>query len=108
MQGNYALFRISISLGVVTDLQLNTSKTGYEPVNSTIGQGFKTVSTGWYSTQASVPGQQLLLNIHEPSAIFTDEDTLVLSIAIEFGTMDAFGNPTPVRGAGAGKILLAG
>ena len=108
LPGNYSLFRISISLGVATDLQLNTSKTGYEPVHSTLGQGFKTVSTAWYSTQASVPGQQLLLNIHEPSAIFTDEDTLVLSIAIEFGTLDAFGNPTPVRGAGAGKILLAG
>ena len=53
-----------------------------------------------------MPGQQLTLNIHEPSALFTDDDTLILSIVIEFGTLDAFGNPTPVKGAGAGKILL--
>jgi len=105
---DYSLFRISISLGVVTDLQLNAQKTGYEPVHSTLGLGYKTTSTPWYSTQASIPEQQLLLNIHEPSAIFTDDDTLILTIALEFGTLDAFGNPTPVRGAGAGKILLAG
>ena len=105
---DYSLFRISISLGVVTDLQLNAQKTGYEPVHSTLGLGYKTTSTPWYSTQASIPEQQLLLNIHEPSAIFTDDDTLILTIVIEFGTLDAFGNPTPVRGAGAGKILLVG
>jgi hypothetical protein len=55
-----------------------------------------------------VPEQQLILNIHEPSALFTDNDTLVLTVALEFGTLDAFGNPTPVRGAGAGKILAVG
>jgi len=105
MQGNYALFRISTSLGVVTDLQLNTQKSGYEPVHSTLGLGYKTTSTPWYSTQASIPEQQLLLNIHESSAIFNDNDTIILAIAIEFGTLDAFGNPTPIKGAGAGKIL---
>ena len=105
MTYNYPLFRISISLGVVTDMQLNTQKTGYEPVHSTLGLGYKTTSTPWYSTQASIPEQQLLLNIHEPSAIFTDDDTLILTIAIEFGTLDAFGNPTPIKGAGVGKVL---
>jgi len=102
----YSLFRITAALGIVTDLQLNASKSGYEPAHSTIGQGFKTCSTPWYPTQATMPGQQLTLNIHEPSALFTDDDTLILSIVIEFGTLDAFGNPTPVKGAGAGKILL--
>jgi hypothetical protein len=105
---NYSLFRITASLGIATDLQLNAQKTGYEPVHSTIGQGFKTVSTQWYSTQASVSEQQLTWNIFEPSALFTDEDTLILTVVIEFGTLDAFGNPTPVRGAGAGKILVVG
>ncbi|HEY5589937.1 MAG TPA: hypothetical protein VIK55_02860, partial [Paludibacter sp.] len=70
--------------------------------------GYKTTSTPWYSTQASIPEQQLLLNINEPSANFTDDDTLILTVALEFGTLDAFGNPTPVKGAGAGKILGVG
>jgi len=33
---------------------------------------------------------------------------MILAVAIEFGVLDAFGNPTPVRGAGAGKILGVG
>jgi len=70
--------------------------------------GYKTTSTPWYSTQASIPEQQLFLNINELSANFTDDDTLILTIALEFGTLDAFGNPTPVKGAGAGKVLLVG
>ncbi len=102
---DYSLFRITISLGIATDLQLNVQKTGYEPVHSTLGLGYKKTSTPWYSTQASIPEQQLVLNINEPSAIFTDDDTLILTIALEFGTLDAIGNPTPVKGAGAGKIL---
>ena len=102
---DYSLFRITISLGTATDLQLNAQKTGYEAVHSTIGSGYKKTSTPWYSTQASIPEQQLVLNISDPSAIFTDDDTLILTIALEFGTLDAFGNPTPVKGAGAGKIL---
>ena len=105
---NFALFRITAALGITTDLQLNEQKTGYEPVHSKLNQGFKTVSTTWYSTQASVPEQQLIVNIHEPSAIFNDDDTLVLTIAIEFGSLDAFGNPTPLKGVGAGKILGVG
>ena len=55
-----------------------------------------------------MPEQQLIVNIHEPSAIFNDDDTLVLTIAIEFGSLDAFGNPTPLKGVGAGKILGVG
>lgn len=105
---DYSLFRISISLGIVTDLQLNAQKTGYEPVHSTLGLGYKIASTLWYSTQSSLPEQKLQLNIHEQSAIFNENDTIILTIAIEFGTLDAFGNPTPVKGAGAGKILLVG
>lgn len=102
---HYSLFRISASLGIATDMQLNAQKTDYEPIHSTMSQGYKTTSTPWYSTQASVPEQELKLNIHEPSAIFNDNDTLVLTIALEFGTLDAFGNPTPIPRAGAGKIL---
>jgi hypothetical protein len=89
-------------------MQLNSNKTVYEPVHSKIGQGYKSVSTAWYSTQTTVPAQELALVIFDDTALFTDEDTLVLTIALEFGTLDAFGNPTVVKDAGAGKILLAG
>jgi hypothetical protein len=52
-----------------------------------------------------VPEQKLTLTLAYPDSEFSDEDTLILTIAIEFGTLDAFGNQIPQKGAGAGMIL---
>jgi hypothetical protein len=51
---------------------------------------------------------ELKLNIDSPEIVFNGDDTMVLSVAIEFGALDAFGNPTPIKRAGAGKILGVG
>jgi len=107
LPGNYSLFRILITLGVATDMILNKNKKGYEPAHPKLNLGNHQTATPWYSTQASVPAQQLLLNISNPDILLEDSDTLILSIAIEFGTLDAFGNPTALKYGGAGKILLS-
>lgn len=104
----YSLFRISASLGIATDLCLNASKTGYEQTHPSVGGIHRAVSTEWYSTQASLPELQLSLDLSQDAPGFCDDDTLILSIAVEFGTLDAFGNPTPVRRVGAGKVLGVG
>jgi len=101
----YNLFRIIISLGVATDMQLNAQKSGYETTHNKLQQFYKPAATVWYSTQATVPEQQLKLNISETPSDFCDADTLILSIAIEFGELDAFGNPVAMKYGGAGKIL---
>lgn len=106
--GNYALFRLRACLGLATDMQLNEQKKGYETVHDTPGRGFTTAETEWYSTQASIPAQELNLQLLESAQFFTANDTLILTVIIEFGTLDPFGNPTPIRGAGAGLIVGAG
>lgn len=103
--GNYSLFRIVISLGWATDLAINEHKNGYVPTYPKLIMNYRPKPTAWYSTQASVPEQQLLLDIYDPYIPLLDDDTLILAIAIELGTLDAFGNPTPLKHAGAGKIL---
>ena len=110
MPDKQTLFRISAILGVVTNQRLSDSKYDYEPVHSTIGFDSRMVSTVWYSTNTTVPEQQLelKLNIDSPEIVFNGDDTMVLSVAIEFGALDAFGNPTPIKRAGAGKILGVG
>ena len=121
MQGavNSGTFRFTAALGIVTDMQLNKSGTAYEPVHDKLGQGFQTRSTAWYSTQGSVPGQELRLELlsedlaalsdppTSPPFIpeFTDADSLVLTVIVEFGTPDAFGNIVPLRGVGGGMVL---
>lgn len=124
MQGavNSGTFRFTAALGIATDMQLNSSGSAYEPVHDKLGHGFKTRSTPWFSTQGSVQEQELRLallredlaamseRVTTPPFIpeFTDADSLVLTIAVEFGTPDAFGNTVPLRGAGGGMVLGLG
>ena len=57
----FSYFRITAALGIVTDMALNPQTLGYEPVHDKLGQGYRTCSTEWYSTQGSVPEQELRL-----------------------------------------------
>jgi hypothetical protein len=107
LPGNYSLFRILITMASARDMTLNEHKNGYEHTIEKLYLGNCQAATPWYSTQASVPAQQLLLNCSNPYQPLTDDDTLILAIAIEFGNLDAFGNPTALKHAGAGKILGA-
>jgi hypothetical protein len=108
LPGKYSMFRIAISLGVATDLQLNPQKNGYEHVHPKLTMPYQPATTVWYSSQATVPEQQLKLDISETPSDFCDADTLILSVAIEFGELDAFGNLVAMKYGGAGKILGVG
>jgi len=55
-----------------------------------------------------VPEQQLKVDIFNDALIFNDDDTLILITVIEFGALDAVGNPTALKYKGAGKIYGAG
>ncbi len=110
MPDRYSLFRISATLGVVTDITMDTQKHDYESVHDTIGLSRQFLSTEWFPRTATVAAQELSfqLDINHPEITFNDSDTLILSVAVEFGELDAFGNPTPVKGGGAGKVLGVG
>ncbi len=107
MYEKHRLFRISACLGVVTDMVLNPQKTNYAPMHDTIGLDRRLVSTAWFPTSGTILAQTLdiRLNLQHPEITFNHNDTLVLSIAVEFGTYDDFGKPVALKGAGAGKVL---
>lgn len=115
---NSGTFRFTAALGIVTDMQLNISGTAYEPVHDKLGHGIQLLSTPWFSTLGSVQEQEIKLALNREYAVatdplttppfvpeFTDADSLVLTIAVEFGTPDAFGNTVPIRGTGGGMVL---
>ena len=110
MSDKFGLFRISATFAAVTDMVLDEKKYDYEPIHDIIGLNRQLLSTDWFPRTATVPAQKLSfqLEIHQPNIIFNDSDTLILCVAIEFGVLDAFGNPTPVKGGGAGKVLGVG
>ncbi len=108
---NYGTFRITAALGIVTDMRLNASGTAYEPVHDKLGQGFQTRSTPWYSIQGTIPEQTLELTVKNSEMAeqnFNETDTLILTLIIEVGAPDAFGNIMPVRGVGGGMVLGVG
>ena len=79
-------------------------------MNNTLQFCEKLLSTDWFPRTTTVMAQELnfQLDIDQPNIIFNDSDTLILSVAIEFGELDAFGKPTAVKGGGAGKMLGVG
>lgn len=110
MPSKYGHFRISTSFAAVTDRVLGERKHSYEPIHDTLDLEGISQSTQWFTRNTTVSMQelQLKLDIDHPKVIFNHHDTLLLTVAIEFGELDAFGNPTPAKGAGAGKILGVG
>ncbi|MEI6554478.1 MAG: hypothetical protein WCL70_02690 [Paludibacter sp.] len=104
----YTSFRLVATLGIVSDFVLNQANQTYEPTHGDFTRPQKYTETPWFSTQASIPEQKLSLTLADPAEAFNDDDTLVLAIAIEFGTQDAFGNQIPQKGAGAGMVLGVG
>lgn len=105
LPGEYGSFRFVTTLGVVSDHQIKANCKGYEPTHGDRVRPLTTIATEWYPTRGSVPEQKLTLKLSDPDGEFADDDTLILAIGIEFGTLDPFGNQTPLKGAGAGMIL---
>ncbi len=87
MPDRYSLFRISATLGVVTDRVLGAQKYDYEPVHDTIGLDRQFLSTEWFPRSTTVAAQELSfqLEVQHPEITFNNSDTLILSVAIEFG-----------------------
>jgi len=110
MPDKYGQFRISATFAAVTDMVLGERKYDYEPVHDTIGLNTQLLSTEWFPRTTTVAVHELnfQLDIDHPEITFNNSDTLILSVAIEFGELDAFGNPTSVKGGGAGRILGVG
>jgi len=106
----HRLFWISACLGVVTDLVFNERNKDYEPVHDTIGLGRRIESTEWFPITGTVNVQTLdiKLDLTHPEITFNDSDTLVLTVAVEFGAYDDFGKPVAVKGGGAGKVIGVG
>jgi len=105
MPGKYAFFSLCISLGVASDLKFNAHTKVYEPTHYRDNIVRDSISTPWYSTQATVPAQDLILDLAKKADGFSNDETLILSIAVQFGTLDVFGNQVAIKNAGAGKIL---
>lgn len=93
-------FRIMAALGVVPDLFY--SPYGYTP-DEELGQYAPQVAhTDWQGVIAGMNENVLELSL--PYPVESPSFSLVLAVAVSFGTLDVLGNVVPVKYSGSGRI----
>ncbi|MHB9055652.1 MAG: hypothetical protein ACYC2P_05795 [Paludibacteraceae bacterium] len=102
-------FRLSVSLGVISDILFSENIKSYEPVNRIMNGLNQTVTGEWFSSENILPEQ--IMEVSLPDGLIadlTDDVTLVVGIAVEFGKVGFTGQPQEVKYAGSGKVLVCG
>lgn len=99
-------FRLLVAVGTVSDMIYNDVLSDYLPAVEGLHGASATVSSVWFAANAIVEEQQLVVSMTDKQiARLTDSVSVVLSIAVEFGTIGFTGEPVEVKYAGSGKVL---
>ncbi len=102
------LFRIEVALGALSDIVYDADREEYMCINNQYTAGGIQEQTEWFPVGAKIAAREFRLSLAEYLPGFGDSDTLVLSIAVRMGTIDATGQYVPVKLGGAGKIIDLG
>ena len=102
--GKFSFYRITAVLGIVPDMKYSGWRYDYVPINSNIQLWRADLSTAWFSTVDITEEQNLLLQIQRETNM-SDNDSLVLTVGVEFGTAASANLIRPVTNAGAAKIM---
>ena len=65
----------------------------------------KEVQSAWNPVKRALPVQTLEVQIERIATYLTNNDTLLLGIGVEFGTVGADGEGEVVKWAGCGKMV---
>jgi len=99
-------FRLMIAIGTVSNLSYNETKSEYKPLVPDLHGASNTTTGEWHRTQSIVPEQILTVQQNEELvAELTDDVTVLLSMAIEFGNIGMTDEPVEVQYAGCGKVI---
>jgi hypothetical protein len=99
-------FRLIVAIGTVSDMVFNQAKDQYEPMVAELNGASRTVAGDWNSTQMILPEQ--IMTVQMPASqigFLTDNVSVLLSMAIEFGNTGFTGQPVEVKYAGCGKVI---
>jgi len=101
-------FRLIIVIGTVSDMQYDESEKTYVPAVVGLHGTCKVMNSPWYPSKTIVPEQIMTAQMTDTQqAKLTDEITVLLSMAVEFGTVGIDGETEAVKYAGCGKVLLS-
>jgi len=102
-------FRLIVAIGTVSDLAYNEAKNEYKPLVPDLHGASNTITGEWFKTQSIIPEQSLTVQQNDALvAELTDDVSVLLSMAIEFGNIGLTDEPVEVQYAGCGKVLAVG
>lgn len=102
-------FRLMVVLGTISDMIFDPAVDDYKPIVAELHGASNVVTGDWNSTQTVLPGFDMTVQMTEMQlAALTDDVTVLLSMAVEFGNVGFTGEPVEVKYAGCGKVLAVG
>ena len=99
-------FRLIVVIGTVSDSIFNTEINDYEPLVFNLNGVSQTLTGEWHSTQTILP--EHVMSVQMPEAEvgeMTENVTVLVSMAVEFGNVGFTGEPVEVKYAGCGKVI---
>jgi len=90
----------------VSDMVYNPDKKKYMPMVVALNGVSQTLTGEWNTTQTILPERTMTVQLPESRIPFLTEDvTVLLSMAVEFGNVGFTGEPVEVKYAGCGKVV---
>lgn len=102
-------FRVIMVLGTASDMMYQTDLNDYVPIVEALHGSSVVTNSNWFPANTIVEEQTLTAQMTERQlAKLTGNVSVILSIAVEFGTIGFAGAPVEVKYAGCGKVVKVG
>lgn len=99
-------FRLIVVLGSASDMHFDENLRDYLALTPALHGASAITSTDWISANTILDEQLLTVTMTDRQiALLSDDVSILLSIAVEFGTVGFNGAPVEVKYAGSGKVL---
>ena len=99
-------FRLIVVIGTVSDAVFNPETTDYEPLVFNLNGTSQTLTGEWHSTQTILPEHTMSVQMPENQiADLSENVTVLVSMAVEFGNVGFTGEPVEVKYAGCEKVI---
>lgn len=99
-------FRLIVAMGTVSDMQYNADINDYSPLVPDLHGATEILTGEWHSAETILPEHTMTVQMtDEQQALLTDEVSIILSMAVEFGKVGFAGQTVEVKYAGCGKVL---
>ena len=99
-------FRLVIAIGTISDVIYDPEKLAYLPLVSDVHGHSSTLTGDWNSTKTILPEQTMTIQMNEEEiALMTENVTVLLTMAVEFGNVGDSKEPVEVKYAGCGKVI---